>query len=121
MDPGLRQEIHTLHAQICAGLADPNRILILYALAESPRYVTEMAEALETPQPTISRHLKVLRERGLVLSERNGQSVTYRLGDPRIIQALDLMRGVLADQLRAQAELVETVAGRTQPSPGAGS
>jgi ArsR family transcriptional regulator len=116
MDPGLRREIHTLHAQICAGLADPNRILILYALDEAPRYVTELSEILETPQPTISRHLKVLRDRGLVHGERDGQSVNYSVGDPRIIQALDLMRAVLSDQLRSQAELVENAMTRSQPS-----
>lgn len=108
MDPDLRQEIHTLHAQLCAGLADPNRILILYSLAESPCCVTELSENLNTPQPTISRHLKVLRERGLAHAERNGQSVTYSLADGRIIQALDLMRAVLTDHLRAQARLIDS-------------
>ena len=107
MDNNLRQEIHELHAQICAGLADPNRILILYALNDAPHYVTELAEMLEIPQPTVSRHLRVLRERGLVSSERDSHTVNYHLTDQRIIQALDLMRGVLADQLRSQVNLLE--------------
>lgn len=107
MDNNLRQEIHELHAQICAGLADPNRILILYALNEAPHYVTELAEILDIPQPTVSRHLRVLRERGLVTSERDNHTVYYYLTDQRIIEALDLMRGVLADQLRSQANLLQ--------------
>jgi ArsR family transcriptional regulator len=108
MDSNLRQEIHDLHAKICAGLADPNRILILYALDQSPHYVTELSELLELPQPTVSRHLRVLRERGLVLSERDSHTVIYRVADQRIIRALDLMRGVLADQLRSQFDLIDS-------------
>ncbi len=109
MDSKLREEVDTLHAQVCGGLADPNRILILYTLADRPRNVTELAEALGLPQPTVSRHLKTLRERGMVLAEREGQSVIYALADRRIIQALDLLRAMLADLLRDQGMLAETV------------
>lgn len=110
MDPKLREEINFLHAQICKGLADPNRILILYTLAERPYSVTELAETLDLPQPTVSRHLKTLRDRKMVLAERSGQSVHYTLGDARIIQALDLLRNFMADNLRSQIELVSSTA-----------
>jgi len=104
---GLRQEITLLHAQVCQGLADPKRILILYALAEGPRRVTELADALGVPQPTVSHHLKILRERGLVVAEQEGTAVYYALADERVIQALDLLREVLRTQLTLQADLVE--------------
>ena len=109
MDQTLTGEVNLLHAQICQGLADPTRILILYALSESPRYVTELAEEVGVSQPTISRHLKVLRERGLVTATREGNSVCYALHDRRIIQALDLLRAVMADILTERAELAEVV------------
>lgn len=105
----LEQEIYQLHAEICAGLADPKRILILYALAEKPRTVTELVDLLGLNQPMISRHLKVLRERGMVSASRIGASIEYRLSDARLIQALDLLRQVLANKLRSQAALAETV------------
>jgi DNA-binding transcriptional ArsR family regulator len=109
MDQRLTEEINLLHAQICQGLADPNRILILYLLAESPRYVTELTEKLDVSQPTVSRHLKVLRDRGLVTSARDGNTVHYALRDRRVIQALDLLRAVMADVLAERAELVEAI------------
>ena len=108
MSTNLRDEINQLHANICSGLADPNRILILYTLADHPSNVTELAKSLESPQPTVSRHLKVLKERGMVKSERDGQAVIYRLGDHRIIEALDLLRAMLADSLENQAALAKT-------------
>src|SRR3990172_9782201 len=61
MNQTLEQEVSQLHAEICAGLADPTRILILYELASGPRNVTQLTETLKLSQPMVSRHLKVLR------------------------------------------------------------
>jgi ArsR family transcriptional regulator len=104
----LTQEITQLHANICSGLADPRRILILYALHDKPINVSELANEVGISQPAASRHLNILRERGMVSAHREGQSVVYTLTDERIIQALDLLRAVLADQLKSQAALAET-------------
>lgn len=110
MNSTLELEINQLHAEICGGLADPSRIMILYTLAQSPRNVTELSSELNMPQPLVSRHLKVLRERGMVTSERRGTTVTYSLGDGRLIEALDLLRAVMRDGLAKRAELVEAFA-----------
>ncbi len=105
----LKDEVNRLHAQVCSGLADPSRILILYKLSECPHNVTDLAASLEIPQPTVSRHLKVLRDRKMVTAERDGQSVLYHLADDRIIQALELLRAMLADSLETQADLARSV------------
>jgi ArsR family transcriptional regulator len=109
MDSDLREEVFRLHASVCGGLADPNRILILYTLADQPHNVTDLAEMLSISQPTVSRHLKTLRERGMVSAERDGQSVIYSLTDRRIIDALDLLRAFLADSLDLQGDLAKSV------------
>lgn len=109
MNNVLETEVVQLHAQICAGLADPSRILILYELSQSPRNVTELATNLNMPQPLVSRHLKVLRERGMVMTERRGTMVEYTLADKRLIEALDLLRAVLRDSLAKGAELAEAI------------
>ncbi len=106
--PTLSQEITRLHADICSSLADPRRILILYVLAEQALNVSEVAESVAISQPAASRHLNILRERGMVNAQRSGQSVVYELADERVIQALNLLRGVLADNLKSQADLAET-------------
>ena len=110
MNTSLELEINQLHAEICGGLADPTRIMLLYALSQSPRNVTELCNELGMPQPLVSRHLKVLRERGMVEAERRGVVVVYRLGDKRLIQALDLLRAAMRDNLAKRAELVEAFA-----------
>jgi ArsR family transcriptional regulator len=105
---GLSQEIHQLHADICSALADPWRILLLYALGERPYAVKDLASLLCLSQPATSRHLKILRERGLVRAVRQGPSVEYSLDDLRLIQALDLLRGVLRDSLSRRADLANS-------------
>lgn len=107
MDASLEQEVNLLHASICQGLSDPKRILMLYALYDRPMHVNELAEALHVPQPTVSRHLKVLRERQLVEARREGASVQYSLADERVIQALDILRAVLLGTLSRQGMLAD--------------
>ena len=109
MNSGLESEVLQLHAEICAGLADPSRIMILYVLSKSPRNVTEICSKLEAPQPSVSRHLKILRERGMVIARRKGTVIQYRLADHRLINALDLLRSILRDGLAKRAELVEVI------------
>ncbi len=99
-------ELSLLHANICQALGDPKRILILYALDDEPRHVTALAEALNMPQPTVSRHLGVLRDRGLVQTERNGTAVTYALTDGRIIEVLNTMRQILRSVLAQQSDIL---------------
>jgi ArsR family transcriptional regulator len=102
----LAQEVTRLHAEICSALADPSRILLLYALAEKPYTVNELANDLGLSQPTTSRHLKILREHHLVNTVRQGANVEYSLSDRRLIDALDLLRTILRDNLTRQASLV---------------
>jgi ArsR family transcriptional regulator len=109
MSSSLETEVLQLHAEICAGLADPSRILILYALSDGPHNVTEICNMLEMPQPSVSRHLKILRERRMVTAERQGTVIQYSLEDKRLVEALDLLRAVLRDGLAKRAELVDAI------------
>jgi ArsR family transcriptional regulator len=100
-------EINRLHADVCSAVADPSRILLLYALAEGPRTVGDLAAAIGASQSAASRHLKTLRERGLVRATRQGPSVEYSLEDARLIQALDLLREIMHDTVARKATLLE--------------
>jgi ArsR family transcriptional regulator len=109
LTPTLQQEITQLEANFCAALSDPNRLLILYALSEKPLNVTELTNELGLSQPTMSRHLKVLRERGLVNTIRTGTVITYSLSDPRLIQALDILRSIMRERLTHQVNLINEI------------
>lgn len=112
----LEQEINLLHERICSALGDRTRILILYLLSNKNLFVNELAEALNLPQSTVSRHLKILRDRNLVLNNRQGNAVQYVLADPRIIQSLDLLRELLAEQIQTEAAITSSAQEAIKPS-----
>jgi ArsR family transcriptional regulator len=103
----LSQEVTEMHADLCSALADPSRILLLYALSEQPRNVSELADLIGISQPGASRHLKLLRERGLVQAVRVGPAIEYSLADLRLIEALDTLRAVLRDRIAYRASLID--------------
>lgn len=111
ISPALMQEVSELEADFCFALSDPTRLLMIYALSEGPRNVTELSGDLNVAQPTASRHLKILRDRGLVFTVRQGTTVTYHLADARLIQALDLLRTVMRERLAHRAGLMNETEG----------
>lgn len=60
-------------------IAEPTRLRIINALAAAPLFVSDLQQLLELPQPTVSRHLTVLRHAGVVRDTPVGQYVLYRL------------------------------------------
>ncbi len=92
-------EITTLQAEVLKTLASPRRLEIIHRLAEGPCEVGRLAEELGASQPNISQHLAVLKAAGLVDAERDGREVRYRLSDPDVVVACEVMRGVLKRRL----------------------
>ncbi len=105
----LLEEILELHAKLCSGLADPIRIAILYELAQGPHNVGDLVNAMELPQSSVSRHLRILRDRQLVIAKRVGTSVYYELADREVIEALDMLRAVLRRRLKSRGELADAL------------
>ena len=98
-DGKLREELEDLTAGVCRALSDPKRLMILYALKERPRAVGELADLLEASHSNVSQHLGLLRDRGLVDAERDANRVIYTLRHRRLVKAIDLLRGVMSDEL----------------------
>jgi ArsR family transcriptional regulator len=96
---------YQLQAEICKTLASPLRLEILHRLAEGPTGVARLAGALGINQAHASQHLAVLRNAGVVEAERVGREVHYRLADPDVIVACDLMGAVLRRRLARLAAL----------------
>lgn len=104
-DPYIRQELEELVAGVCKGLNDSKRLAILYALRSGPHTVSKLCEVLDAPQSNTSQHLAILRDRGLVETVRQGNNVIYSLRHPKVIDALDMLRQVMADEITRRSEL----------------
>lgn len=110
MDNAEKAAIYRLHADFCKTLSDANRLLIINELAKGEVSVNELTRRLELKQSNVSKHLAILRERGLVTTRREGSTVYYGLADARISRAIGLLRDVQADQLEKQRLLAQGVA-----------
>ncbi|MEK7439334.1 MAG: metalloregulator ArsR/SmtB family transcription factor [Chloroflexota bacterium] len=99
------RQLYELHASICQTLANPKRLEIIDLLRDGEKSVTEIIEAMGISQANLSQHLTVMRQKGIVVPRREGVSVYYRLSNPKIIKACDLMRQVLLEHLEAGVEL----------------
>lgn len=69
-------------------LANENRLLLLCQLSQGEKSVSELEEALDLHQPTLSQQLGVLRNEGLVTTRREGKRIYYSVADPKVLQLL---------------------------------
>lgn len=76
-------------------LGEPTRLRILGLLEEEELSVGQIVERLHLPQPKVSNHLACLRWCGFVASRREHRVVFYRLADERVMEAIELARGLL--------------------------
>jgi ArsR family transcriptional regulator, virulence genes transcriptional regulator len=109
-------ERYRLHAEVCKVLTDPKRLMLIDALRAGERSVGDLADAIGVALPNASQHLAVLRGAGLVDSRRTGTSVMYRLAEPGIVAACDVIHAIVDRRLAHREPLpyapVSTVAPR---------
>lgn len=94
MDP-----IYELQADVLKTLANARRLRIVHRLAAGPCEVGRLADELGLTQPNASQHLAVLRAAGVVVAERDGREVRYRLADPDVVVACGVMHDVIRRRL----------------------
>jgi DNA-binding transcriptional ArsR family regulator len=92
-------EVYGLQVEVLKTLANVRRLEIIHLLADGPREVSRLAEEMGISQPNVSQHLALMRAAGVVEADRDGREVRYRLSDPEIIVACEIMRGVLVRRL----------------------
>lgn len=105
------KRIFEMHAEVCQTFAHPKRIEILNLLRDGEKSVGQLVEEMEIAKANVSQHLAILRQRGAVTFRREGKTLYYRLTNPKIALACDLMREVLLERLE-EGERLARRAGR---------
>ena len=72
-------------------LANPERLLLLCQLSQGEMCVSDLEQALDIHQPTLSQQLGVLRGEGVVQTRREGKNILYSVLDPAVLQILALL------------------------------
>lgn len=103
-----QRSIFEIQADLCRCMSSAVRIEIVHVLRDGPQRVTEIARITGHPQATISRHLGVLRNGGVVFAHRHAQDIIYQIANPKIVKICDLMLEVLMEEASHRTKLVES-------------
>ncbi len=93
------QNEKSIKVKFFKALADPIRLKIIDFIADSEKCVCEIVEQLDIIQPLVSRHLRILRESGIVTYRRNGTKKMYKLSHKKIKEIIDLLDYNLLEDL----------------------
>lgn len=102
-------EIFDLHAEFCKVLSNPKRLMIIALLSRGDMSVGEIAKATNTALATTSQHLRVLRERHIVNTKKEGQVVFYSLADPALMEATVMIRRVLLNSMHQRGTIAREI------------
>ena len=93
------KELYKIHAEMCKVFSNPTRLEILNLLRDKEMSVTELIEKTKMSQANISQHLSIMKSKWIVISDRKGKNIYYRLTNPKIIKEFDIIKEVLSERL----------------------
>ena len=118
MDKNTEEKMFQMHAEVCKSMASPTRLKIMNLLRDGERSVEGLKKRLGLPKANLSQHLSVLRQRRIVSTRRAGLNIYYKVANPKMIKACDILREVLFEQLQEGEKLVRGMANKKWSPPG---
>ncbi len=103
------KRIYTMHADMCKVFTSPVRIEILDILRNGKKSVNELVEIMNLNQSNISQHLQLMKDKGIVKTEKKGNYVFYSLANPKILKAFDIMKEILKDRLAETEKIFKII------------
>ena len=105
----LQKEVFELQAGICQTLANAKRLEIISILGDGELAVGILAEKMDVKVSNLSQHLSIMKNKGILISRRDGVHIYYRISNPKVIKACCLMKEVMTELLQAQGKLSERI------------
>jgi len=107
--PKIDMTIYDMQATISKILGNPVRLAILHMLKNQEKSVNELTDIIGISQSNLSQHLALMRQIGIVKTRKQGTSIYYSVTNPKINEACDMVRDILADQLKKRQELAREI------------
>jgi DNA-binding transcriptional ArsR family regulator len=107
--PKIDMTIYNMQATISKTLANPIRLAILHILKDGEKSVNELTDIIGISQSNLSQHLALMRQIGIVETRKQGTSIFYSVTNPKINEACDTVREILADQLKKNQGLARKI------------
>ena len=110
-DLGVDARVLELQAEICQTLANSKRLQIVSLLKNGELPVGEMVQVMGIAKANLSQHLAIMRQKGILITRREGTTIYYRLASPKITEACTIMREVLMNLLEDREKLSKSIRG----------
>lgn len=98
---------HEAWSKIIKAIAHPSRLFIIEELNKGERCVGELTEMIGADASTVSKHLSVLKNAGLIMMEKRGNSIFYNLRVPCIMQFIGCVEDVLSSNAKEHMEILK--------------
>jgi ArsR family transcriptional regulator len=102
----MQQDLYRRHADLCKVLSHATRLQTLNILREQEMSVSRLARELGVGIGNLSQHLNMMKQRRVLESRKEGNNIYYRLANPKMLKAFDLIREILFEQMRREGEFV---------------
>ena len=103
----MEDQLYAYHAEMCKVFSHPKRLELINILRNKEMSAGELGDRLGLSPANLSQHLTMMRERHLLTSRKEGNMVYYRIVNPRLLKAFDLLREILFEQIRQDATLIQ--------------
>jgi ArsR family transcriptional regulator len=101
--------LYEYHADMCKVFSHPKRLELLNVLRNGEMSAGELGHRLGMSPANLSQHLSMMKERRILVSRKEGNAAYYRVSNPRLLKAFDILREVLLEQFRQDAALVQQI------------
>ena len=105
----MEDRIYSYHAEMCKVFSHPKRLELINLLRDAEMSVGDLSERLGLALGNLSQHLAMMRERHILTSRKEGNVVYYRITNPRLLEAFDLLREILFEQIKQDAALIQGI------------
>lgn len=108
MDTTSQMRLNEMHAELCKVFTSPVRVGVLILLRDGEKSVGDISQSMGLAQPTVSKHLLLMRNRGILAARKDAQTVYYRLRRPAVLKAFDIIRELLLENLEEDGRLARS-------------
>lgn len=91
----MKRELYSMHAEVCKTFSNATRLEILNLLRNGEMTVSDLVKKTSASQVNVSQHLSIMKGKGILISRREGANIYYRIANPKIVKAFDIIREVL--------------------------
>ncbi|MEK6636266.1 MAG: metalloregulator ArsR/SmtB family transcription factor [Planctomycetota bacterium] len=105
----IEKKIYEYHAEMCKVFSHPTRLEIINTLRENEMNVTELSTKIGIDMGNLSQHLGMMRDRRILVTRKKGNVVYYRLANPKMLNAFDILKEILIDQIKRDGNLIDAL------------